>query len=43
MYSSDYPHWNCNDPANALAGLPLDLQLKIMVDNPREFYGSRLD
>jgi predicted TIM-barrel fold metal-dependent hydrolase len=43
MFSSDYPHWNYNDPTNALAGLPEDLQRRIMFDNPREFYGDRIN
>jgi hypothetical protein len=43
MYSSDYPHWNYNDPANALAGLPEELQRRIKFDNPREFYGDRIN
>ncbi|WP_368680305.1 hypothetical protein R1X32_06960 (plasmid) [Rhodococcus opacus] len=40
---SDYPHWNYTDPTNALAGLPEDLQCRIMFDNPREFYGDRIN
>ncbi|MDN2495244.1 amidohydrolase [Nocardia nova] len=43
MFSSDYPHWNYNDPVNALAGLPEELQRRIMFDTPREFYGDRIN
>jgi predicted TIM-barrel fold metal-dependent hydrolase len=42
LYSSDYPHWDFDDPHRALAAIPEDVRRKIMWDNPREFYGDRL-
>jgi predicted TIM-barrel fold metal-dependent hydrolase len=42
IFSSDYPHWDFDDPRRALAGVPDDLRRKICVDNPRALYGDRL-
>jgi predicted TIM-barrel fold metal-dependent hydrolase len=42
IYSSDYPHWDFDDPARALSGVPAELRRKICVDNPRALYGDRL-
>jgi predicted TIM-barrel fold metal-dependent hydrolase len=42
VFSSDYPHWDFDDPRRALAGVPKDLQQKICIDNPRKLYGDRL-
>ncbi len=42
MFSTDYPHWHFDTPAEALPpGLPDQLKNKIMADNARAFY--RLD
>jgi predicted TIM-barrel fold metal-dependent hydrolase len=42
MFSSDYPHWDYDDPQRALAGIPADLRRKICIDTPKAFYGDRL-
>jgi predicted TIM-barrel fold metal-dependent hydrolase len=42
VYSSDYPHWDFDDPQRALAAVPADLRHKICVENPRRLYGDRL-
>jgi predicted TIM-barrel fold metal-dependent hydrolase len=42
VFSSDYPHWDFDNPKRALAWLPGDLYRRICVDNPRELYGNRL-
>ncbi len=39
MFSTDYPHWQFDDPAEAFpAGLPPDLERKILSENARNFY-----
>ncbi len=39
LFSTDYPHWHFDRPEEALpAGLPDDLQRKILHDNARAFY-----
>ena len=42
VFSSDYPHWDFDDPTRALAGIPEELRRKICVDNPKALYGDRL-
>jgi predicted TIM-barrel fold metal-dependent hydrolase len=42
VFSSDYPHWDFDDPGRALNGVPKELRQKICVDNPRALYGDRL-
>ena len=42
IFSSDYPHWDFDDPTRALAGIPKELRQKICVDNPKALYGDRL-
>lgn len=42
IFSSDYPHWDYDDPQRALAPLPLELRRKIMIDTPKALYGDRL-
>ncbi len=42
VFSSDYPHWDYDNPHRALSGLPADLLQKICVENPRKLYGDRL-
>jgi len=42
VFSSDYPHWDFDDPRRALTGLSKELRQKICVDNPRALYGDRL-
>jgi uncharacterized protein len=42
-FSTDYPHWDFDSPAEALPpGLPDALVTKIMSTNALEFYGARL-
>ena len=38
MFSSDYPHWDYDSPADALAGLPDDWKRRIFWDNAYAFY-----
>jgi hypothetical protein len=39
MFATDYPHWQFDDPAEALpAGLSPDLERKILSENARGFY-----
>ena len=38
MFSTDYPHWDADDPIQAMAAIPPDIRRKIMYDNPRQFY-----
>jgi uncharacterized protein len=42
VFSSDYPHWDFDDPYRALAALPEATRRRICVDNARELYGDRL-
>ena len=38
MFSSDYPHWDFDDPKYAFPRLPAALQQRIFCDNARELY-----
>jgi len=42
MFSSDYPHWDFDDPRHALTQLPAAIRPRVMVDNAVETYGARL-
>ena len=42
IFSSDYPHWDFDDPKLALAGIDRGLLQKICHDNPVKLYGDRL-
>ena len=42
MFSSDYPHWDFDDPRHALTALPASIRQRVMVDNAVETYGARL-
>jgi len=42
MFSSDYPHWDFDDPRHALTALPADIRRRVSVDNAVETYGDRL-
>ncbi|HEY7042535.1 MAG TPA: amidohydrolase family protein [Nocardioidaceae bacterium] len=42
MFSSDYPHWDFDDPRYALTTLPAQIRQRVMVDNALETYGPRL-
>ena len=40
LFSSDYPHWDFDDPATALPrGLPDDVKQGLLIDNARRVYG----
>jgi predicted TIM-barrel fold metal-dependent hydrolase len=43
MFSSDYPHWDFDDPKRALAAVPADLRRRICFETPRAVFGERLD
>jgi uncharacterized protein len=42
MFSSDYPHWDFDDPRYALTQLPAAIRQRVKVDNAVETYGARL-
>ena len=42
MFSSDYPHWDFDDPRHALASLPAGVQARVRAENAVETYGPRL-
>ena len=42
LFSSDYPHWDFDDPKLALNGIDKDLLRLICHDNPMALYGDRL-
>lgn len=39
MFSSDYPHWDFDNPKMVLQPFPKEMRRKIMVDNAAELYG----
>lgn len=41
MFSSDYPHWDFDNPQMALAPFPREMRKKIMADNAIELYGLK--
>jgi predicted TIM-barrel fold metal-dependent hydrolase len=42
LFSSDYPHWDFDDPMGALARVPEAIRERIRGANARELYGDRL-
>src|SRR4051794_6883757 len=42
MFSSDYPHWDYDDPRHALTSLPREIRRRVEVENAVETYGARL-
>jgi predicted TIM-barrel fold metal-dependent hydrolase len=42
MFSSDYPHWDFDDPRHALTALPADIRDRVRAQNAVETYGDRL-
>ena len=42
LFSSDYPHWDFDDPLTALESLPAEMRQRIVVENAIETYGDRL-
>jgi uncharacterized protein len=43
VFSSDYPHWDFDDPQRVLSGIDPALRRKICVDNGRALFGDRLN
>lgn len=39
MYSSDYPHWDYDDPSFVIRQLPPELRERVFCENALEFYG----
>jgi predicted TIM-barrel fold metal-dependent hydrolase len=42
MFSSDYPHWDFDDPKHALTALPVGIRQRVKSANAEETYGPRL-
>jgi predicted TIM-barrel fold metal-dependent hydrolase len=42
MFSSDYPHWDFDDPRRALSSCPEEIRARVRVENALELYGDRL-
>jgi uncharacterized protein len=42
MYSSDYPHWDYDDPRHALTTLPAEIRQRVKAENAIATYGERL-
>jgi predicted TIM-barrel fold metal-dependent hydrolase len=42
MFSSDYPHWDFDDPQVALRYLDEPLKQRVLIDNAWELFGDRL-
>jgi uncharacterized protein len=42
MFSSDYPHWDFDDPRHALTQLPAEIRQRVQSANAEETYGARL-
>jgi predicted TIM-barrel fold metal-dependent hydrolase len=43
LFSSDYPHWDFDDPYRALQAHSAETRRRICVDNAEALYGERLD
>jgi predicted TIM-barrel fold metal-dependent hydrolase len=42
LFSSDYPHWDCDDPSLVLKGVSSELRERIFRQNAAETFGGRL-
>ena len=42
MLSTDYPHWDFDDPIAAFAGVPADLKRRISFQTAAELYAAKL-
>jgi predicted TIM-barrel fold metal-dependent hydrolase len=42
LFSSDYPHWDFDNPVRSLAAVPAEIRARIQWDNAYETYGGRL-
>jgi predicted TIM-barrel fold metal-dependent hydrolase len=38
MFSTDYPHWDGDDPSVSMRRIPSSLRRRVFHDNPRDFY-----
>jgi uncharacterized protein len=38
MFASDYPHWDWDNPAETLTGLPVELRQRLFSENAKEFF-----
>ena len=38
MFASDYPHWDFDNPQNALNAIPSEMRRRVRYDNARELY-----
>jgi predicted TIM-barrel fold metal-dependent hydrolase len=43
MFSSDYPHWNFDDPQQLLRSVPAEMRDRIQGQNAADLFGDRLD
>ncbi len=42
LFSTDFPHWDGDDPSYTLNGLPEELRRRVAVENALELYGDRI-
>jgi predicted TIM-barrel fold metal-dependent hydrolase len=42
VYSSDYPHWDFDDPTRTVSEVPKTMRRRFLVDNAVEFFGDRI-
>ncbi len=42
LFSSDYPHWDADEPTRVIQELPKDIRRRVMVENALDLFGSRL-
>lgn len=42
VFSSDYPHWDFDDPTRLLQTLPADIRSRVAADNAVEIFGDRI-
>lgn len=43
LFSSDYPHWDFDDPKRALSAVPDDIRTRVFAANAIETFGDRLN
>ena len=43
LFSSDYPHWDFDDPRRALKDLPKEIHRRVFAENAIETFGERLN